>query len=124
MRSIDRQVRQVIAENDRLRGRTALLDRLSSALTVFGMFTMVIGVASTTDIGLFVVSAMPLLAGAVTAVWARLLRRRFAFNETRIQSTLSEFNERTGYPESSFIWPNERGRWPHRPVAQAEGASG
>jgi hypothetical protein len=118
IRSVEQQVRKAVANNVRLRARAELLERLSSTLSVFGMFTLVIGFAATTEIGLFVVSAIPLLTGGMTAVWARLIRRQLTRHDRRIEKTVSDFNEQLGYPESSFVW--RKGPRAERSVSETE----
>jgi len=107
IRYAEQQVREATVQNVRLRGRAALLEMLSSTLAVFGMFTVVIGVAATTSVRLLVVSAIPVLTAGCTALWARRVRRQLARNERRIEKTVSDFNERIGYPESSLVWRND-----------------
>ncbi|MFL5251211.1 MAG: hypothetical protein ACJ79V_25605, partial [Myxococcales bacterium] len=59
---------------------------------------------------LLVVAAIPVLTAGCTALWARRVRRQLARNERRIEKTVSDFNERIGYPESSLVWRNDGAR--------------
>ena len=119
IRYAEQQVRDALVQNVRLRGRAALLEMISSTLAVFGMFTVVIGLAATTDIRLLAVSAIPVLTAGCTALWARRVRRQLGRNERRIERTISDFNERIGYPESSLVRRND-GLRSDDPVSIAE----
>jgi Flp pilus assembly protein TadB len=106
IRSVERQLEQLILERSRLARTASFLRRASQTLAAFGLFALALALALSTGVAILTAAALPLLVAVLIALWARHAGRRNRRNDAVLEKLISAVNEQMGYPECSLVVRN------------------